>query len=168
MTSRIQTVTKQYGVQMMVSEQIYESFSRPIKQFLRFIDKVTLKGSIIPIKLYCFDINWKMMSNDREIFNHDELRNYEEIKRIQDLRKKKQNLKLSEDASQKIDDIIRKIERLNEIRGVKSDVLNKNPRIISKFIQNKTIQRATIIFKGKFKKLWENAIYLYLEGRVFN
>jgi class 3 adenylate cyclase len=53
--SRIESVTKQYGVQILCSEEFYIRLDSNVQPFLRHIDTVTLKGVASSIKLYSFD-----------------------------------------------------------------------------------------------------------------
>lgn len=49
--------TKQFGVYLNISHFFYAYLTKKMKKYLRLIDKVTVKGSSIPIKIYCFDFN---------------------------------------------------------------------------------------------------------------
>lgn len=55
--SRFMAATKQFGVYLNVSQFFYAYLTKRMKKYLRLIDKVTVKGSSIPIKIYCFDFN---------------------------------------------------------------------------------------------------------------
>lgn len=57
MAARLEAATRQYGVKILISGQIYELLSEDLKEFCRIIDIVTVKGSIEPIKLYTLDLN---------------------------------------------------------------------------------------------------------------
>lgn len=57
MAARLEAATRQYGVNLLLSGQIYELLSDDLKDFIRLIDIVTVKGSIEPIKLYTIDVN---------------------------------------------------------------------------------------------------------------
>lgn len=46
MSARLEAATKQYGVPLLVSGDMYEVFTPEIKGICREIDKVTVKGSI--------------------------------------------------------------------------------------------------------------------------
>ena len=52
LASRIESITKFYGVGFLISEHIYESLDDPNKYKIRFIDKVRVKGKTRPIKIY--------------------------------------------------------------------------------------------------------------------
>ena len=55
--ARIETATNIYGVDILVSGDLYECFSDYTKKLCRQIDTVALKGCIDPVKLYTIDIN---------------------------------------------------------------------------------------------------------------
>lgn len=57
MAARLEAATRQYGVKILISGQIYELLSEELKLFCRIIDIVTVKGSLEPIKLYTVDLN---------------------------------------------------------------------------------------------------------------
>ena len=52
MSARLESTSKQYGVQLLMSGPFYERLSEKNKEACRPIDNVTVKGSIVPIKLY--------------------------------------------------------------------------------------------------------------------
>jgi class 3 adenylate cyclase len=58
MASRLEYATKQYGVPILVSGPFQQICSTPIKRFLREIDRVTVKGSTLPIQLFTVDVQY--------------------------------------------------------------------------------------------------------------
>ncbi len=64
--SRLQSATKHYGVNILISEETYDLFSDPVKKICRLIDKVTVKGSLNPIRLYTVDVNLHFKPKDKE------------------------------------------------------------------------------------------------------
>ena len=52
LASRIESITKFYGVGFLISEYIYESLDFPEKFKIRYIDKVRVKGKNRPIKVF--------------------------------------------------------------------------------------------------------------------
>ena len=58
--SRLQTVTNQFGVSLLISGKLYNLFSEEMKQICRYVDCVTVKGSSEPIDLYTIDINYNV------------------------------------------------------------------------------------------------------------
>jgi len=57
MAARLEAATKQYGVKILISGQIFDLLSEHLKELCRLIDIVTVKGSIEPIRLYTVDLN---------------------------------------------------------------------------------------------------------------
>jgi len=59
MASRIEYCTRQYGVPILVSGQFKMCLSKKVAVYLREIDRVTVKGSTIPIKLFTVDVDYE-------------------------------------------------------------------------------------------------------------
>lgn len=57
MASRLEAATKQFGTPILVSSALQSQFSPEMKSLVRFIDRVTVKGSTQPIGLYTIDVN---------------------------------------------------------------------------------------------------------------
>lgn len=57
LAARLNAATKQYGVSLLFSGEIFDFLQDDIKEVCRVIDRVTLKGSISPIILYTIDTN---------------------------------------------------------------------------------------------------------------
>ena len=57
LSSRLQASTKQFRVRMIISGELYTHLSLSIQEKFRLIDQVTVKGSSIPIDIFCFDIH---------------------------------------------------------------------------------------------------------------
>lgn len=57
MSSRLEAATKQFGVPLLISEKLFEYCSPDLKEELREIDRVTVKGSLEPIRLYTYDLD---------------------------------------------------------------------------------------------------------------
>ena len=55
--ARLEAATRQYGVNILISGEMYELLSPGIKNLCRCIDIVAVKGSIKPIALYTVDLN---------------------------------------------------------------------------------------------------------------
>lgn len=52
LASRIEGLTKFYGVQCLISEAIYHSLAEPDEYSIRYVDKVKVKGKSVPVKIY--------------------------------------------------------------------------------------------------------------------
>jgi len=55
--SRLEAATKQYGVPLLISSDLFSLFSEEIQNYCRKLDVVTVKGSQVPITLYSVDID---------------------------------------------------------------------------------------------------------------
>lgn len=56
MAARLESATKQYGVSVLLSGPMYKILSPAVQGYVRLIDKVTVKGSIVPVELFTFDL----------------------------------------------------------------------------------------------------------------
>lgn len=56
MAARLEAATKQFGVPILISGPLYELLSPPFQALLRHLDRVTVKGSKVPLDLYTFDM----------------------------------------------------------------------------------------------------------------
>lgn len=57
MASRLEAASKQYGVNLLISEDLFQMITPELKSYCRQIDRVTVKGSAKPIRLYTIDLN---------------------------------------------------------------------------------------------------------------
>ena len=57
MASRLEAATKQYGVPLLISGELYNKCSKRIRDVMRHIDRVTVKGSKQPVDFYTIDCN---------------------------------------------------------------------------------------------------------------
>ena len=55
--ARLETLTRQFKINILISGALYNLFTDDMKNICRFIDKVTVKGSHIPLDLYTIDLN---------------------------------------------------------------------------------------------------------------
>jgi class 3 adenylate cyclase len=84
MSSRLQAASKQYGVYILISHLFYFVLTPEVRQICREIDRITVKGSNQPIRIFTveMDINGLEETNDR--FNKqttkEKKRNYEKEK----------------------------------------------------------------------------------------
>jgi class 3 adenylate cyclase len=49
MASRLEAATKQFGVQLLISGQLFIVLTETAQQHMRMIDRVTVKGSVEPL-----------------------------------------------------------------------------------------------------------------------
>jgi len=57
LASRLEAATKQFGVPLLISGELYEILSDRCQTYMRIIDVVTVKGSSLPMELYTCDID---------------------------------------------------------------------------------------------------------------
>ena len=57
MASRLEAATKQFGVPLLISGQLYDIFTDKTKDQCRMIDRVTVKGSNEPLELFTIDVD---------------------------------------------------------------------------------------------------------------
>lgn len=55
--SRLEAATKQYGVSLLISHELYDKFSKRVQRLCREIDRVTVKGSQKPLGLFTVDLD---------------------------------------------------------------------------------------------------------------
>ncbi len=79
LASRIESITKFYGVPMLISEDIYNAITNKDQFKIRYIDQITVKGKNIPIKIY-------------EIFNCDTIETIELKEKIKPMYEKSLDL----------------------------------------------------------------------------
>ena len=64
--SRLVTATKQFGVNLLISGNLYNLFTDEMKGICRYVDCVRVKGSTEPIHLYTIDINCNVTKQKAE------------------------------------------------------------------------------------------------------
>ncbi len=69
MAARLETATRQYGVQLLMSHHFYELLGEYSKDRCRLVDRVALKGSAEPMGL----VTYEMGDNAREIVKDSNL-----------------------------------------------------------------------------------------------
>jgi class 3 adenylate cyclase len=52
LASRIEGLTKFYGVQCLISENIYHTLSEPDRYSIRYVDRVKVKGKHVPVRIF--------------------------------------------------------------------------------------------------------------------
>lgn len=57
MAARLEAATKQYGVPLLMTNELVHNMSKKVQKICREIDRVTVKGSVKPIGLFTVDIN---------------------------------------------------------------------------------------------------------------
>lgn len=62
MASRLEAATRQFGVDFLLSEDLYDILTPEMKEFCRNIDRVTVKGSNKAIRLYTVDLCFERLT----------------------------------------------------------------------------------------------------------
>jgi class 3 adenylate cyclase len=65
--ARLEAATRQYGVSILISGQLYDFLSDNMKEKCRLIDIVEVKGSKVPLKLYTIDVNLDLKPSKKNI-----------------------------------------------------------------------------------------------------
>merc|ERR1712178_187502 len=55
MAARCETAAKQWHMQILCTEIFYQCLSKAAQQFMRRLDKVMVKGSVVPMNMYTYD-----------------------------------------------------------------------------------------------------------------
>ena len=66
--ARLEMATHQYGVDLLISGNVYDLLSQRGKSYTREIDVVTVKGSLQPIKLYTVDLEPKWLLHKKATY----------------------------------------------------------------------------------------------------
>lgn len=62
--ARLESATRQFGVPLLLSGVLYEKCSLEMKGLCRFVDRVKVKGSQLPLDLYTIDTNLNLTHQD--------------------------------------------------------------------------------------------------------
>ena len=73
--ARLEAATKQYGVNLLISGQVYEKLTSKMQVKCRLVDVVKVKGSDQPIKLYTMDTNTTIERRTRRASTFIEMKN---------------------------------------------------------------------------------------------
>lgn len=66
MAERLESSTKKFGVPLLISENLWKSFSRTTKNMCRTVDYVEFESMPKPIKLYTIDVNPENIEHEDE------------------------------------------------------------------------------------------------------
>ena len=75
--ARLETATRQFGLNLLISGPLYKLFSDEMKKICRYIDCVYVKGSVQPLDLYTIDVNLNLKPQEKKdiiIMNNKEKR----------------------------------------------------------------------------------------------
>ena len=84
--ARLESATKQFGVNLLLSDTLYDKCSSDMKKICRHIDCVKVKGSELPLNLYTVDVNLNLKVNDMKKVKYasirDKRKRYAEKKKL--------------------------------------------------------------------------------------
>ena len=66
LAARLEAATKQYGVLILISGEMFDFLTAQLQSIFRLIDVVTVKGSAQPMRLYTTDVNMDFNYNEEE------------------------------------------------------------------------------------------------------
>merc|ERR1712070_934201 len=72
LAARLESATKMYGCNILMSQYFYDHLSAPMKEGLRRVDVVCLKGSSIPMSIYTCDRSNALYVTPAAIAKHGE------------------------------------------------------------------------------------------------
>jgi DNA repair ATPase RecN len=85
MASRLQAASKQYGVYILISHLFYYVLTPEVREICREIDRITVKGSNQPIRIYTVDMDVNGLEETNDRFKQQNMkekkRNYEKEKK---------------------------------------------------------------------------------------
>jgi class 3 adenylate cyclase len=67
--ARLEAATRQYGVTLLLSGDVYDLCTIPIQKLCRHIDTVEVKGSKIPLRLFTIDVNLNIKPSRKHYFH---------------------------------------------------------------------------------------------------
>jgi class 3 adenylate cyclase len=80
-SARLEAATKQYGVIILISGELFNQCSEDIQVICRLIDVVAVKGSIKPIQMYTIDVNLSKLPKDNKKKNPNVKKRIEKLLR---------------------------------------------------------------------------------------
>ena len=56
MAARLEAASRQYGVPLLISGDLWDTRSRDFRKIFREVDTVTVKGSLLPVRLFSISV----------------------------------------------------------------------------------------------------------------
>lgn len=60
-SARLEAATRQYGIPILISGQLYDLCTKKFKQLFRCIDIVTVKGSNVPMRFFTVNLKTELL-----------------------------------------------------------------------------------------------------------
>ena len=88
LASRLESITKVYGIPILISESTFNDLAAPSKYCIRLIDRVVVKGKTKPVTIFevfdadpdpVKDLKWKTRNQFEKIIYHYNMKEFEEI-----------------------------------------------------------------------------------------
>ncbi|EGR27667.1 hypothetical protein IMG5_191510 [Ichthyophthirius multifiliis] len=143
MSARLEAATKQFGTNLLISGKLYEILTPKCQKQCRHIDRVLVKGSLIPMNLYTVDVNLQNIIDKnvgRDMFQNQD-------KFVNEIQKKKHRVQ----------------QRLLRNK-LKEDIISLKVHISDRFKNNKELIAMREFFTEDFYKEWNYGFQNYLEG----
>ena len=157
LSSRLQASTRQFKVKMIISGELHLHLSKPVQEKFRLIDQVTLKGSSIPIDIFCLDID---LGSLKMCHQKPKIRKLSEISE----KKRSKGRAFTKDQSRKIQNIFDKLQKEELYQTAKKDLKSDDSKLVREFLENQEFGKAMSIFNGAFKIVWKRGYKLYKAG----
>ena len=81
MASRLCAATKQFGTEFLISNSMHDILSDKFKSIFREIDRVTVKGSIKPIRLYTVKLFLDNLMPERDVLLRIDLKHKKDVRK---------------------------------------------------------------------------------------
>ncbi|EAS07728.2 adenylate/guanylate cyclase domain protein (macronuclear) [Tetrahymena thermophila SB210] len=142
MASRLEAATKQFGTGLLISGPLYKILTPQCQNHLRHIDRVTVKGSLVPLDMYTVDVHldnivYKKVGKDRFDNAHLSLA----------IKKKK-----------------RVIDRMKRNK-LKESIINGTENPYEFFNTDKELVAMREFFTPEFYSQWQVGFKYYLDGK---
>nr|CAC81658.1 adenylyl cyclase [Tetrahymena pyriformis]CAD36506.3 adenylyl cyclase [Tetrahymena pyriformis] len=150
MAARLEAATKQYGVPLLISSDLQAYFSPEMKSFTRYIDRVTVKGSIRPIGLYTVDMDVENLPPKKELdpnFSKYDIHSMNQVKKEE--MKEYMELALSNEEPWNADQFIKDTKDLALIFETRNEEFQKNFAVgFSKYIDGNWSESKNVLNAG--------------------
>ena len=146
--ARLETATKQFGVSILISGNLYNLFTEEMKEICRYVDCVTVKGSTEPIDLYTIDINYNVTKQKRGKIKI--IKNYEERTKI--FKEKRMMIESLIEEYGSISPIILEKKSYMELIDEKEETFLDSWEKAIKFYKNGIWEKAKLYFKECLKE----------------
>jgi class 3 adenylate cyclase len=93
LASRLESATRQFRAPILFSETLERKLSKPMKEYIRWIDRITVVGSKVPLKVFTVDLRVGNLEMEpiyaTEFHKVHSLRSFEKLRIRRELRKRR-------------------------------------------------------------------------------